>query len=624
MTWFRPSDRPLRVAIVEALSARELLATAPLRIVTYNVEADVNGNTAPNAGLTSVLQAIGAYKINGNARAIDVLALQETTSNAVTVKPIVDALNGIYGAGTYAMSALQLGESNNSPGTGNGPSALIYNVKTVSLLESYGVPGALGATTGVYRQVGRYELRPLAGTTASDFYLYVSHYKSGTGDANASKRAGEAGVIRQDVATLGASARVIYAGDFNTSANGEGIFTTLMGSGVGQAFDPRLPNGGVGNVESSLASLTESSTSLYYRDDYQMVTSNVLNDAAGLKIIAGTLQSFGNNGSVPIGGRVDAASNTALASLSNGAAVLSALTTASDHLPAIADYTDVIPDPPTTNGALAGTVIGTAGSFGNSGNTIAKAFDGSLSTYVDLSVANGGWAGLDLGAATAIGTIQFSPRPGWAQRMVGGVFQGSDTASFSSGVVTLATIGSAPAVGVYTSLTSGSAQAFRYVRYLSPNGGYGNVAEVKFFARSGTPPTPTVTKLGGTTIGTSGSFNNSGNTIAKAVDGDLATYFDAAAANGDYVGLDLGTAKTIKQIAYAPRAGWAGRMVGGIFQGSNSADFGNATTLLTITATPAQGALTTATIGNAAAFRYVRYLSPNGGWGNVAEMQFFG
>ena len=65
-------------------------------------------------------------------------------------------------------------------------------------------------------------------------------------------------------------------------------------------------------------------------------------------------------------------------------------------------------------------------------------------------------------------------------------------------------------------------------------------------------------------------------------------------------------------------------MVGGIFQGANQADFSDAVTLYTVTTQPATGAFTSASITNTAAFRYVRYLSPNGGWGNVAELEFYG
>ena len=80
----------------------------------------------------------------------------------------------------------------------------------------------------------------------------------------------------------------------------------------------------------------------------------------------------------------------------------------------------------------------------------------------------------------------------------------------------------------------------------------------------------------------------------------------------------------ITQINYCPRSGFESRMVGGIFQGANQAGFSDAVTLATVTTQPATGVFTSASVANAAAFRYVRYLSPNGGWGNVAELEFYG
>jgi hypothetical protein len=46
----------------------------------------------------------------------------------------------------------------------------------------------------------------------------------------------------------------------------------------------------------------------------------------------------GNNGTTALGSFVNQASNTSLADLPNASSVLSALTTATDHLPVVADY----------------------------------------------------------------------------------------------------------------------------------------------------------------------------------------------------------------------------------------------------------------------------------------------
>jgi hypothetical protein len=153
------------------------------------------------------------------------------------------------------------------------------------------------------------------------------------------------------------------------------------------------------------------------------------------------------------------------------------------------------------------------------------------------------------------------------------------------------------------------------------------VAYIKagFVAKAAVASAPVYTQLTGTTIGTAGSYQNAGNTIAKATDGNLSTFFDGPVANGDWVGLDLGSAKTISQIKFAPRSGWASRMLGGVFQVSNSPTFSTGvTTVYTVTSSPVTGSLTTVTLSSAVTGRYVRYLAPNGSYGDVAEVQFFG
>jgi hypothetical protein len=126
-------------------------------------------------------------------------------------------------------------------------------------------------------------------------------------------------------------------------------------------------------------------------------------------------------------------------------------------------------------------------------------------------------------------------------------------------------------------------------------------------------------------IGTAGSYQNQGNTIANAVDKNVSTFFDAPVATGAYVGFDYGSPQVIKQISFAPRIKFAARMVGGLFQGSNSADFSNAVTLYQVTTAPVVGQLTTVNISPAkGAFRYVRYLGPADSYCNIAELEFDG
>jgi len=140
---------------------------------------------------------------------------------------------------------------------------------------------------------------------------------------------------------------------------------------------------------------------------------------------------------------------------------------------------------------------------------------------------------------------------------------------------------------------------------------------------SGAQVAPTgPSRLTGTPIGTSGSWLNLGNTMTMAMDGNPATFFDAPTGDGDWVGLDLGAAKVISSIRFMPRSGFASRMIGGRFQGSN--DGVNYTDLDTIHSAPPDGAYSNVTLFDPTAYRYVRYLSPAAGYGNIAEMEFYG
>jgi endo-beta-N-acetylglucosaminidase D len=374
---------------------------------------------------------------------------------------------------------------------------------------------------------------------------------------------------------------------------------------------------------------------------------------------------------------------------------------------------------PDLSNKLTGTVIGTDGSFGGGSNTKDKVYDGLLNTYFDALETDGAWAGLDLGSGNAqqITAIRYSPRNSSTSssnnsRMVNGKFQGSNNLSSWTDLYTVLSI---PPYNEYTTVLVNNATAFRYVRYLSPNGGFCNVSEVEFYGVPAPPTVPaglatislnttaTVTwtaqsvsttydlkratapagpyttlasdlptasyadsgleagtvyfyrvsaensvgtssdsstiivsnsninRLLGTVIGTDGAFCCS-RVKENVYDGNLATYFDAPLANGAWAGLDLGAGneKAVTRIRYSPRNSStannnnANRMIGGQFQGANSADFSDVVTLYTVPSTPSYNLYTTVMISNGTPFRYLRYLSPNGGSCNVSEVEFYG
>jgi hypothetical protein len=72
------------------------------------------------------------------------------------------------------------------------------------------------------------------------------------------------------------------------------------------------------------------------------------------------------------------------------------------------------------------------------------------------------------------------------------------------------------------------------------------VAEVEFYDEKGK-------QLQGTIIGTEGSYENVGNDMYKAFDGNTLTYFNAPLNTGGWMGMDMAKKTLIKRIIYLPR-----------------------------------------------------------------------
>jgi hypothetical protein len=188
------------------------------------------------------------------------------------------------------------------------------------------------------------------------------------------------------------------------------------------------------------------------------------------------------------------------------------------------------------------------------------------------------------------------------------------------------------AAGPYTTLVANTSALAHTDRGLG-NGSTYHYQVVPLYAGASGPVSAVVaatpsaaTSLAGALIGTNGSGANLGNTKDRARDGNLTTFFDAPVATGAWVGLDAGGPTRLTALRYAPRSGYAARMVGGKFQASDTPDFSSGILELhTITAAPAVGVYTLVTFPEpTAARRYFRYLGPTDGWCNVAEIAFFG
>ncbi|MFA6767752.1 MAG: hypothetical protein WCR86_04960, partial [Parabacteroides sp.] len=114
------------------------------------------------------------------------------------------------------------------------------------------------------------------------------------------------------------------------------------------------------------------------------------------------------------------------------------------------------------------------------------------------------------------------------------------------------------------------------------------------------------------------------NTKDNVFDNNIDTYFASYDRSGGWVGLDLGEKHIIKQVSFASRKGYAGRLELGIIEGANHSDFGDAIPIYLIKNKPQDGVLTTVDVSCSRGFRYVRYVGPNNVRSNIAELRFFG
>lgn len=165
---------------------------------------------------------------------------------------------------------------------------------------------------------------------------------------------------------------------------------------------------------------------------------------------------------------------------------------------------------------------------------------------------------------------------------------------------------------------------YKAMRYLAPDGGYGNVAELEFYS--------TNQKLTGEVFADAGGPWNGlqDRTPGKAFDGNANTFYDANNANGAYVGLSLTDSPpppptcAVTKVRIFPRTDCcSGRTLGGQIQVSTVGKNGPWQTAVTIgTETPNQW--TEFGMPNfLGPYKAVRYVAPSWGYGNVAEIEFY-
>ena len=162
------------------------------------------------------------------------------------------------------------------------------------------------------------------------------------------------------------------------------------------------------------------------------------------------------------------------------------------------------------------------------------------------SAGTGGAGGDGCWQLPVVERARLFPAQGQAAALAGGKIVGSN-ASATNGFVDLAVIAAAPAEGEWLEVDVPDADAYRYVKYYSPGGSYGAVAELELYSGG--------QRLEGAAFGSAGSLDDTSTVFENALDGDTSTYFQGSVPNDNYVGLDLGAGHELAAPTFAPGAG---------------------------------------------------------------------
>lgn len=312
-----------------------------LRMVQYNTG---NQNDA-NGYYTTIFGGIAAQSVNGIARPIDIITLQETTATLVgtsgnTGSSLIAALNRAAGTtDDYAIASI-------APISNGDQEVVIYRKSTVDLISgsSFTTPGP--------RPIAVAQLRAKGYTAASDLYVYSAHLKASTGSDNVNERASEAAAMRLNADNLGANKNVIYGGDFNLYTSSEQAYINLKGATSSSQVTTATNNAAVDPVAGQFVSgdWTSSSAKILHtqaptttekfpgqvtggmddRFDFALPSKSAA-DGEGVAIISGSYRAYGNNGTHTY--------NQAISSGTGASStILTALESASDHIPVVSDY----------------------------------------------------------------------------------------------------------------------------------------------------------------------------------------------------------------------------------------------------------------------------------------------
>lgn len=126
------------------------------------------------------------------------------------------------------------------------------------------------------------------------------------------------------------------------------------------------------------------------------------------------------------------------------------------------------------------------------------------------------------------------------RKILGGCFQCSDNPDFSNSV-TLYTI---DRTDIPSLIELTADRPYRYWRYMSPDGSWGNISELAFYDQNNN-------KLEGRGIANPEAGQDA---IERAYDGNLLSNFEINQPNGNWVGMDMGWPTIVKYVSLSPRS----------------------------------------------------------------------
>lgn len=251
----------------------------------------------------------------------DVLAVQEMGSQAGVNLFLNDVLEVIE-PGQWSAVLFHDG-----PDTDN---SLFYRTARMEFVSSHQISTSL-------RDIAEYVLRLPAPDTTVVLRIYSAHLKAGNTEEDATRRLGEATVLRNYLNGLSEGSEFVVVGDFNLYESDEPAYGILIGEpqNAGRSYDPIDTPGDWHNDAEFAPVHTQSTRGESYggmddRFDF-LLASGALFDSVAFQYLEGSYTPFGNDGN-HFNLAINDGENTAVPD-----SIADALYVASDHLPVFLD-----------------------------------------------------------------------------------------------------------------------------------------------------------------------------------------------------------------------------------------------------------------------------------------------